>query len=207
MPRELTPAPGVGRWAAVLAVLLAVAGLGVSTPAAAWAGDAPVTATPTADAVLTAAPTEVALTFAADVQPELSHVAVLDAAGTDLATGDYDLPDPRRMALPVRIGATGDFTVAYHVTFPDGTSATGAYRFSVGTGRAPAPLDEAARLAATDSITEHAHSVDGLSAVILVVDAAVLFGVLALLWLRPRDRRPMTLRASEAADQPPAAVG
>lgn len=200
MPRELSSWSGVVRRAAVLAALLAVAGLGAPAPAAAGGSREPVAAAPAAGDVLAIAPGEVTLTFAADVQPELSHVAVLDGGGADVAAGDYRLPEPRRLSLPVRLTATGDYTVAYHVTFPDGTSATGAYRFSFGTGAAPAPLDESARQAATATVTEHAHTIDGLSAIILLIDAAVLCGVLALLWLRPRDGRPMTLRARAAGD-------
>ncbi|WP_083802153.1 copper resistance protein CopC [Micromonospora sp. ATCC 39149] len=67
--------------------------------------------------------------------------------------------------MPLRVDAPGDYTVAYHVTFADGTAVTGAHRFSVGTGVAPAPLDDAARRASTDVVVDaHGHGIDGFSA-------------------------------------------
>ena len=154
-------------------------------------------ADPPPDAVLQTAPAGVTLTFSAEVAPELSHLAVLDGRGSSVATDDYTRPAPNQLHLPVRIRADGDYTVAYHVTFPDGTSVTDLHRFSVGTGTVPAPLDAVARQVGTDAVTRHAHQIDGFSAALLIIDGLVLFGVLALLWLRPRDGRPMTLRSTE----------
>lgn len=154
-------------------------------------------ADPSPDAVLQTSPGAVTLTFSTEVAPELSHLAVLDGRGSSVATGDYTRPTARQLHLPVRIRADGDYTVAYHVTFPDGTSVTDLHRFSVGTGVVPAPLDAAARQVGTDAVTRHAHQIDGFSAALLIIDGLVLFGVLALLWLRPRDGRPMRLRPTE----------
>jgi methionine-rich copper-binding protein CopC len=182
----------IRRAAAVVAVAVTIAGLVV--PGAAWARSAPVSADPPPGAALATAPVEVTLTFGSDVDAGSSHVAVLDAAGVDVATGDPRQPQPRQLRLPVRITASGDFTVAYHVTFTEGTEVTGFHRFSVGTGVAPPPLDETLREAAADTVEQHSHGIDGVSATMLIVDAAVLFGALALLWLRPRDGRTMSRR-------------
>ncbi|MFC0529842.1 copper resistance CopC family protein [Phytohabitans kaempferiae] len=182
---------------AVLTVGLA--GLLVLAPGGAARADGGlVRASPPVGGVLDAPPAVVTLTFSDDVQPELSHIAVFDDSGAEVGDGGYDQPAPRLIRLPVDIGADGAYTVAYHVTFPDGTSVTDVYRFSVGTGRAPAPLDAAEREARTEAVSEHAHQIDTLSAVLLVIDGAVLLVAVALLWLRPRGRRrPMSLRSTE----------
>jgi copper resistance protein C len=75
------------------------------------------------------------------------------------------------------------------VIFLDGGSATGAYRFSVGTGMPPAPLSFAARQTATAAVTQHVHQVDEASAVLFVIDGAVAVIVLFLLWTRPHGGR------------------
>ncbi|KXK63422.1 hypothetical protein AWW66_03700 [Micromonospora rosaria] len=198
MVRELSPRPGGHRRTALAAAVAAGLVALVLTPGPARAQGDLVAADPPAGATLTAAPAEVALTFGAEVDETDSHVAVLDAAGARIVEEPARPSGGAGLRLPVRIDAAGDYTVAYHVTFVDGGTATGAHRFSVGTGRAPAPLDAAARQASTDAVRTHGHTVDGFSAFLLVVDGAVLVVVLALLWLRPRNgRRPMSLRAAD----------
>lgn len=193
--------PGRRPRSALVVVATAVAGLLALTPGSAHADGGLVRADPPAGAALATAPAGVTLTFSADVQPELSHVAVYDDSGAEVGDGAYGQPQPRVVRQPVDIEAGGDYTVAYHVTFPDGTSLTDVYRFSVGTGRAPAALDATARQASAAAVSEHAHQIDGLSATLLVIDGAVLLALVALLWLRPRGgRRPMSLRESEPAD-------
>ncbi|MFI9639047.1 copper resistance protein CopC [Micromonospora sp. NPDC051925] len=199
MPRELSRPPGGRRRAAAVAVAVAVAGLLAFTPGAARADGGPVSADPPAGAALTAAPAEVTLGFGAGVDEAQSHVAVLDAGGGRLTDAEPVLVGATRLRLPLRVDAAGDYTVAYHVTFVDGTTSTGAYRFSVGTGIAPAPLDAAARRASTDVVVDaHGHGIDGFSAFLLFVDGVVLVVVLALLWLRPRGGRALALRIDES---------
>ncbi|MDG4774997.1 copper resistance CopC family protein [Solwaraspora sp. WMMD792] len=204
-PRPGVPAgtfglTGIVAAAAVVAVA-AVAGVAVvaavllATPGSARADDGRLLlADPPVDAALSVAPTGVTLSFTDTVQPELSHVEVFDGAGDEVTDGDYRQVAPDRVHQPVQIGADGDYTVAYHVTFPDGSDVTDVYRFSVGTGVPPAALDAATREARTDAVSEHAHEIDGFSATLLVIDGLVLFVVIALLWLRPRDGRPTSLR-------------
>ncbi|MGW1059060.1 copper resistance CopC family protein [Micromonospora rubida] len=194
MPRELSLPSGGRRRAAVAAVVVAVAGLLALTPGAARADGGLVSADPPAGAVLTAAPAEVNLDFDAGVDEGQSHVAVLDVESRTVTDGEPTRAGSTRLRLPVSIGAAGDYTIAYHVTFTDGSTATGAHRFSVGTGVAPAPLDDAARQAGVDAVAEHGHGIDGFSAFLLVVDGAVLAVVLALLWLRPRGGRAVSMR-------------
>ncbi|MFI0795906.1 copper resistance protein CopC [Micromonospora rubida] len=196
MPRELSLPSGGRRRAAVAAVVAAVAGLLALTPGAARADGGLVSADPPAGAVLTVAPAEVTLDFGAGVEEGQSHVAVLDVESRTVTDGEPTRAGSTRLRLPVSIGAAGDYTIAYHVTFTDGSTATGAHRFSVGTGVAPAPLDDAARQAGVDAVADygHGHGIDGFSAFLLVVDGAVLAVVLALLWLRPRGGRAVSMR-------------
>ncbi|MEV5823918.1 copper resistance CopC family protein [Micromonospora haikouensis] len=145
------------------------------------------------------APAEVTLGFDAEVDEGQSHVAVLDATGGRLTDAEPTRVGSTRLRLPLRIDGAGDYTVAYHVTFADGTTSTGAYRFSAGTGVAPAPLDDAARQASTNVVVDaHGHGIDGFSAFLLFVDGVVLVVVVALLWLRPRGGRARSLRIDES---------
>ena len=179
-----------GRPLAVAAAVLSLIGLTVVAPTMAWARqDGGVVAVPAAGAALGTAPADVTLTFNDAVDPDQSHVVVDDSAGTNVAAGEYQLLDPRVVRLPVHITTSGDFTVAYHITLTDGTTVTALYRFSVGTGRPPAVLDEAARASATEAVTQHAHGIDGLSAVLVVADGLVLLAALVLLLRRPRPSR------------------
>lgn len=179
-------------------MVAAVAGLLALTPGAARADGGLLSADPQAGAVLTAAPAEVTLSFGDGVDEGQSHVAVLDAAGGRLTDAAPTRAGSTRLRLPVALDAAGDYTVAYHVTFADGTTETGAYRFSVGTGVAPAPLDDAARRASTDVMVDaHGHGIDGFSAFLLFVDGVVVVVVIALLWLRPRGGRSMVPRFDE----------
>ncbi len=86
------------------------------------------------------------------------------------------------------IETPGDFTVAYHVEFRDGGETRGFLRFSVGTGIAPASATGAIERAATAALNQHRHQIDPVSAVVLVIDAAVVLAVLLLLLVtRPKQ--------------------
>ncbi len=166
------------------------------SPRAAWAEGELITATPAAGAALLTAPESVTLTFAKDLWLGQSHLAVLNQAGDNVAGAEPTEQEKRRLWVPVKIDSAGDYTVAYHASFADGTSITGAHRFSSGTGVAPATLDSQMSKAAAEAVTVHPHTIDGFSAVLLVVDGVVLLGAMMLLWLRPRHKRPMSLRAA-----------
>jgi methionine-rich copper-binding protein CopC len=179
------------------ALAVTVAAVVALSPGTALADGALAAANPPAGAALTAAPQAVVLQFSDAVALDSSHVRVSAGAGAgaDLADGEAQQPGPYRIRVPIRSTSATDVTVAYHIMFADGTNATGAYRFSVGTGVPPAPLDAAARQAATASVAQHAHRIDGLNAILLTLDGAVLITVLLLLRIRRRDGRPMTLGA------------
>lgn len=179
------------------AALLLSAAVLLLTPTAARAETGLAAADPAPGASLAAMPAAVTLRFPDDVDAGSSHVAVTAPDGSDLADGEPGQPDAAVLRQPVRVGVAGDVTVAYHVILGDGTSVTGAYRFSAGTGTAPAPLDLAGERAATSAVTGHRHEVDPLSAVLLVIDGAVVLALAGLLVLRPRDGSPNSLRLDE----------
>ena len=188
----MPPKVGLGVKVALGATFLVLL---ASAPAAARAEGELIAATPAGGAVLISAPESVALTFGEDLWPGQSHLAVLSQSGDNLAGGAPKEEGKRTLRVPVKAGAAGDYTVAYHASFADGTSVTGAYRFSWGTGTAPAMLDAQMSRAAEAAVAVHPHTIDGFSAVLLVVDGVVLLGVLLLLWLRPRHKRTSSLRA------------
>jgi methionine-rich copper-binding protein CopC len=161
-----------------------------TSPGMAWADDSLISADPPAGAVLQALPERVSLWFAGKVSGIDSHVAVSGAGDTDVTAGEVEQPGPQQLRIRLRSTAPGDLTVAYHVIFLDGGSATGMYRFSAGTGATPKPRSAAAQQAVTAAVSHHVHHVDGASALLLVVDGVVLVGVLFLLWARPRNGRP-----------------
>jgi methionine-rich copper-binding protein CopC len=200
MPPEQRPS--CRRWHRTVnaALSLTAAAAVVLSPGTARADGALVSADPPAGFALADAPQAVSLRFTAPIAVDSSHITVSTETGGDLADGQVQQTHRDRIGLPIRSAGVGDLTVAYHVTFADGTSATGAYRFSVGTGVPPTPLDSAARATATASVSPHAHGIDGISAVVLVLDGAVVLAVLFLLRVRRRDGQPMTLRAKPSQD-------
>ncbi|GIF08497.1 copper resistance CopC family protein [Actinoplanes siamensis] len=184
------------RSAATVACLVLGTILALITPVPAGA-EPDLTADPAPGAILTTMPAAVTLRFSADVDLETSHIAVSGPDGAGLADGEAEQPGRTVLRQPVRAGAPGDLTVAYHVIFSDGASTTGAYRFSAGTGAVPAPLDSTAERAATSAVSRHRHDIDPFSAVLLVIDGAVLVAVGGLLMLRPRHGSPVSLRLEE----------
>ncbi|HZN17518.1 MAG TPA: copper resistance CopC family protein [Micromonosporaceae bacterium] len=164
--------------------------------AAFWAGrpdPAAVTSTSPADgAVLTQAPTEVVLSLHGAVDLGRSHVSVRDTAGTAVSSGQPSLVTPERLRQPVSITATGEMTVAYHVTFAGGAERVGQLRFSVASGAGSAAAPAPAGAVAEPS---HEHGVDPLSAVLLALDGVVALTVVVLLLRRPRVPGPPVRRS------------
>ncbi|MDG4758515.1 copper resistance CopC family protein [Micromonospora sp. WMMD710] len=141
---------------------------------------------PAGDTALATTPGEVTLRLSTGADPALSHITVRDSAGETVNDGRLRTTGETGLRQPVRADRSGDYTVAYHVTFTNGQDASGALRFSVGTGTAPGDTGEI-----PDAIPDsagHGHGVDPVGATLLVVDGLVLLVVLVLL-LR---RRPST---------------
>jgi methionine-rich copper-binding protein CopC len=160
---------------AFIVVALAVA---VSLAQAAPASDDLTSSDPPDGSALTAAPAAVDLTFSAPPDVDRSHVYVLDDRGSDVGSGPLTRTGTGTLRRPVAILAPGTLTIVYHVTLAGDGEAIGAVQFSVGTGIAPSPRTPP---------RPHEHSVDPLGAVLLLVDAVVGLGAVALL-LRRRWR-------------------
>jgi methionine-rich copper-binding protein CopC len=173
---------GRQRFAAALAVV-AFAVLGPAAPAS--AGGALAGSDPVDGAVLSTPPAAIELRLTAEPDPVLSHVSVRDAAGTELNTGDLTAGPGGTLRQDVTAGGAGDYSVAFHIEFTDGSELTGAQFFSAGTG-VPPRAGAAERAAATAALPTHQHSVDALSAVLLVLDFAVVLAVVLLLMRTPR---------------------
>ena len=100
--------------------------------------------TPAADAVLPQPPTRIALWFTEPIEPGLSEIQVLDAAGGRVDDGN-SVVDPRdATAMSVGIDGVlpdGGYVVGWrNVSTIDGHLVRGSFRFSVGAAAAgPAP--------------------------------------------------------------------
>lgn len=183
----------MGRAARTALVVAFVAAALALAPGTGWAGDGLASSDPPEGAALATAPAAVVLTFSAPVDPGQSHVSAQDDAGRDLGADTPTAVGRAGLRLPVSIRTPGDYTIAYHVVFDDGTDAVGVLRFSVGTGKEPAALDADAQRQARQNVTSgHDHTVDPLSGTLLVADLAVLLGALLLL-SRRAPRRSLDL--------------
>lgn len=191
----MTASRPLSRSAGVLALL--VVALLVASPAASWAYGGGATTNPADGAILDAAPAEVIITGPARIDADASHVAVLDAAGTAVPARAPTQTGGGGLAVPVTITASGNYTLVYHAEFADGSQSSGIVRFSVGTGVAPPAADDAGQRAAAQFAAAHEHSVDALGATMLAIDALVLFGAVALFFLR----RPRTAESHGPDDQ------
>ncbi|GAA5179088.1 hypothetical protein GCM10023322_08010 [Rugosimonospora acidiphila] len=173
--------------AALFAVLFAAVLAGTGAPA--WAGPRTVASTPADGAVLSAAPSEVELSFTGTPDPDSSHAAARTGSGTTVPSGPLRRVGRHGLRLPVTVTAHGDYLVAYHVEFTDGTDLVGAVRFSVGTAAPPALADAVTQGAERQVAAAHHHDIDPLSATLLVVDGFVLLFVILLLRVRRPPRR------------------
>jgi methionine-rich copper-binding protein CopC len=154
---------------------------------------------PADGSALASAPSEIELTFSATPDTGLSHVSARDSSGAEITSGTLHRANGDGVRQPVSIGAAGNYTLAYHVEFTDGSDVTGFLSFSVGTG-VPPPVPDAATVRAQRAVvSQHTHDVDPLSATLLVLDGAVLVGVIVLLRLRPAPHRSLD---SPDEDQP-----
>ncbi|HKE53105.1 MAG TPA: copper resistance CopC family protein [Actinomycetes bacterium] len=171
--------------AVAAAVVLAVGVALVLTEGSQDRNHAAVTSTSPADgATLQQAPTEVGLAFTGPVDPNRSHIFVLDGSGTTSArpAGALRQTAPQSLSQPISVPATGLVTVTYHVTFTDGAAVAGSLRFTVGSNNGadqPAP------------VSGHNHGIDPVSAGLLLADGITVLAVLVLLLRRPRRSAPV----------------
>ncbi|MEU1969438.1 copper resistance CopC family protein [Micromonospora sediminicola] len=175
------------RRALAVVTALATVGIAVTTINRQPDGEAErvLTATPADGSALATAPGQVTLRLSSGADPVLSHVTVRDSTGATVNDGQAKTDGRSGLRQPVRPLGTGDYSVAFHITFTNGQDDIGVLRFSVGTGAAPRDDGEI-----PEAITDpggHAHGVDPIGATLLVVDGLVLLAVIILL-LRPRRR-------------------
>jgi methionine-rich copper-binding protein CopC len=171
--------------ATAVPAMLALVGV-VLTPTSGWAAGRLVSADPSDGSALSAPPPAVVLIFSAPPDPGLSHVSTQDALGTQVAAGGPSRSGRAGLRLPISIRSAGDYTVAYHVVFDDGSDLTGFLRFSVGTGLPPSPRTAPGQSTVADS---HAHGIDPLGGALLLADLLVMVAVCLLLLPRPGRRR------------------
>ena len=181
------------RWAAVLIVLPALVWLAtVVARQRATEPEVPMTlvaSSPAAGAELSALPGGVELTWSAPADVRLSHVVVQDSDGREVPAGELRAGPDNVLHLPITEDTGGLFTLGYHVVGTDGAEAAGSLRFSVDAGPVPAGPVPAGPAPAVDT---HRHGgVDPASAVLLLINFAVVAGAVIMLLLRPRPRRPV----------------
>ncbi|WP_405425774.1 copper resistance protein CopC [Micromonospora sp. NBC_00617] len=130
---------------------------------------------------LTTAPGEARLNLSAAADPALSHLSVVDSAGRRVDSGAVTAGPGDILRVPVRIQANGTYTVVYHVIGVAGGQTSGVIRFAVGT--------QASGAAAADAHAGHEHGVDGLSAILLLINFVTVVVLAVLLVRRPAPRR------------------
>ncbi len=160
------------RWAAVLALLVALSGRAPHATAHAML----VGANPDAGAQLVRAPAQIELYFSEPLEPAFSLVSVSDANGTARDNGDarVDAADARRLTVSLRALAGGAYTVAWHaVSAVDGHVEEGRYTFNVGGAMTPPEVARHTRLAATNPIEVLARALQNLGLAVFVGGALV----------------------------------
>ena len=177
--------------ATVLAILVgALAVLGTAGPAS--ARDDAAVSSPPDGATLPAPPAEVTLTVTRDPIVTKSRLVVLGPDGRTVSRSGTPAGTGRRLTQGVSTAQTGVFTIAYRVVFADGGREEGVRRFTV--GAAGHAHDAAGR-------PGHAHSIDPVSAALLVVDGGVALTVVILLMTRRPRSAPVAWRL-HAYDSP-----
>jgi methionine-rich copper-binding protein CopC len=90
-------------------------------------------AQPAVGATVKAAPDELLLVFSEAVEPAFSRVAVTDAQGRPVATGNLhtDPNDATHLLMGVRRLGPGTYKVVWHATSVDTHKTEGAYQFTV----------------------------------------------------------------------------
>jgi len=122
------------RWRTVVPLAALIALAAVLPASAASAHSALVESSPAAESTVTAELAEVTLTFNEEVLDlggagSSSTVEVTDAAGLHYEAG-CAASDVRTVALPVALGAAGEYTVAFSVVSADGHRVEDAFAFT-----------------------------------------------------------------------------
>jgi methionine-rich copper-binding protein CopC len=185
---------------AVLAAL--ITGLTVLGPAlSAAALSPPAASVPADDAVLPAMPASVRVTFDREPVAAGSYLSVLDPDGSRITLSSTPAVEGHTISQPTSSRRTGVFAIVYHVVFTDGGREGGLRHFTVDPAAPPSGGTHA-----HGPGQSHGHSVDPLSAALLVADGLVVLGAVVLLMFRRRHPRPVPWRLSASErtfdDQP-----
>ena len=151
-------------------------------------------AEPAANAVLDESPEAVTIWFTEPLEPQLSEIAVLNAAGEKVDNGDtqVDPADPTVMRVTLPALAEGSYTVSWkNVSTVDGHPVSGSYVFSV--GEAPAGTAGTTTTESEDTSLPIAEA--AVRWLVLLGILAVAGGLSFLLWVL----RPALHRAAPAA--------
>jgi methionine-rich copper-binding protein CopC len=110
------------RWALLFALAF--------TPSAADAHAFLNQATPPVGSTLSVSPPEVRLQFSEPLEPRFSRLAVVDARGQDVTSGQVQI-NGVTMAVPLRPLSSGTYEVRWHALSVDTHATEGSYRFTV----------------------------------------------------------------------------
>ncbi len=90
------------------------------------------TATPAAGSTVHQAPAQVVIDFSEGVEPRFSTIAVQDAGGSSVATGDVYLQDGNtHLAIGLKPLPPGRYRVEWHATAVDTHKTEGSFTFTV----------------------------------------------------------------------------
>lgn len=192
---------------AIGGVLLAIAMLLLAAPPAS-AHDRLLESTPADEAELSEAPDALDLRFSGEVQTIGASFSVVDAAGSEISTGDPAL-DGQTLSVPITEDlAAGDYEARWRVVSSDGHPISGLVSFSVagGSGGDSSSTDDAEQSASpTTSVSDEqssqaaageaddSSSEGGSTTRVLLVGA---LGALAALGLLVLARRLLTRRSA-----------
>jgi hypothetical protein len=87
-------------------------------------------ATPPVGSTLSASPPEVRLQFSEQLEPRFSRLAVVDAGGRDVTSGQTQISGVT-MAVRLRPLSSGTYEVRWHALSVDTHATEGSYRFTV----------------------------------------------------------------------------
>lgn len=90
-------------------------------------------ADPRVGSTVAVAPKELKLTFSEEVEPAFTHVEVTDAHGSGENAGALrlDPADARRVLVPLKPLAPGEYTVTWHAVAVDTHHTQGRFNFTV----------------------------------------------------------------------------
>ncbi|MFJ6194985.1 copper resistance protein CopC [Micromonospora sp. NPDC092111] len=139
---------------------------------------------PADGASVTVSPTEVALRFNAAPHPRVMHITVVGPGGEEVTRGD-PVVDGTLVSVAVAANRPGPYRVGYHLDLGDGRPVAGLTTFTVGqgAGTTAGPVE-----AAGPAHGGHHMERDASTLVLVLIDLALMAGLVWILVRRPRVR-------------------